>query len=731
MPVIFLLFTLPLIAQKNSVDTLKPGIVLSGGGAKGFAHIGVLEVLEQNGIYLEFLTGTSIGSIIGAYYVAGYSPQEILKKFREMNMDDFMQDQPPRRYLPLYIKKSGRDNFFYFPVNKKNLSIQLPRGLVNYQLFYNQLFKDLYNIQYLESFDSVPVKFRFIATDLVEGEQVIFSSGSVPRAVVASSAFPSIVTPVKIDGKLLSDGGILNNYPVEELYKLGANYSIGSDIQGRLLKEEEINSIPDILNQITGFYMYASMPDKKRRTSVYIRPKVQDFGVTDFEKIDTIYLLGYEETQKYLGILQKISPQNNKEKKTHKLKPYLPDSLYFKAIEIISKPYPSDQDQILWRANFSTGKKISFEDFQDGINYLYGSGNYKQIHYWIEPDSTLVMDILKDTVDLKFKLAYHYTPLYKINLLAGVVHKNFIKENGLLDLELILGDPFRYNFDILFDNGYHFGFGFRSSLHQFKRNVSYPLFFDTIPNPSFNRMDLNYSRFQNSFYFLTMLSTNFNLRLGGEINRYNIYTTVFSSSNNNLKYFLNRESYANAFFELYYDDMDDFYFPSHGVIIRFDLKNHFLLNRPGNKNFYELNFYISGSRRHSPVFSTSYQLRSGIVTHSSPPLPFQFFIGGIEHKNPVENLIPFYSRDYLSIKTFSYLLIQPQIQRKFGKYSYFQFGVQGLITEKGQRLEQIESLYNVYLRYGIKSFFGPVFVTYALEPLTKKSRLNFSVGFYF
>jgi len=710
-------------------DSLRVGLVLSGGGAKGYAHIGVLKVLEENGLTPRYLTGTSIGAIVGAYYVAGYSADEIKQKFREMDMKTMMQDKLPRRYLPLYEKKTGRNNFFFFPIDKKTLSIHLPRGLTNYQLFYNRLFKDLFVIQYVSDFDSLPVKVRFYATDLVKGETVAFDKGSIPRAVVASSAFPSIVAPQKIDGKLLSDGGILNNYPVDELYRLGANYSIGVDVQGRLLREDEIRGISDILDQITGFYMYSHMPEKRRRTDVYIRPKVENFSVTDFSVLDTAYWLGYRSAEKYAGLFRQLAALRQPVKLPQ---PYVPDSLMFKRIEIKSE-MPINKEQILWRANFTENKKISFEDFETGINYLYGTGDYKQIHYWIEPDSTLVMDILRDTVNLKFKLAYQYTPLYKINLLAGVVYRNFIRENGYADLEFILGDPLRYNFNILFDNGYHFGYGFSSSLHQFERKVSYPMFFENVEEPSFMRMDLHFARHRDRLYFLTLLSTNFNMSLGGEYDLFRLYTTVFSSSADDKKYYLSRDSYFAGFFDLYYDDMDNFYFPSHGVTINFHAAYYSPVKSPEpGKGFYQLDFYLSGARKHSRQFSTSYELRAGVITHQAQALPFLYFFGGMEHKNPVENLIPFYSRDYIAIKTPSYLMIQPQVQKQI-KNHYFQLGIQGMIAEKpaGYRFQDINSYYNVYLRYGLKSFFGPVFVTYAYEPMTRQNRFNFSIGFFF
>jgi len=728
---VWIWFTLILAAYGayGQTDTLRPGLVLSGGGAKGYAHLGVLKVLEESRLTPAYLTGTSIGAIVGAYYAAGYSADEIKRKFHEMDMKNIMQDKLPRRYLPLYEKKAGRDQLFYFPIDKKTLAIHLPQGLTNYQLFYNRLFKDLFVIQYVENFDDLPVKVRFFATDLVEGKTVAFRSGSIPRAVVASSAFPSIVAPIKIDGQLLTDGGVLNNYPVDELYALGANYSIGVDVQGRLHKQSEIKSIAEILDQITGIYMYANMPEKRQKTHIYIRPAVEDFSVTDFEILDTAFVLGYQAAEVHKNHFRRLAEH---QPDIQRPEPYTPDSLYFNRI-VLQGDIPTNQEQFLWRANISTGQKISFDDFETGINYLYGTGDYKQLHYWIKPDSTLVMDIQKDTINLKLKLGYQYTPLYKINLLAGIVHRNFLKENGLFDVEFILGDPLRYNLNILFDNGYHFGYGLYSSLHQFNRNVSYPLFFDDVEDPSFQKMDLHYGRLRNQAYFLTMLSTNFNMKLGAEHLHYNIYTTVFSPTDDQRKYYLSREHYGGGFFDLYYDDMDDFYFPSHGVMINFHGSYYVPFKSPRpNSGFYQIDFLLTGARKHSHHFSTSYEFRAGIITHQDPPLPFYYYMGGIEHHNPVENLIPFYSRDYLQFKTSSYVLFQPQVQRQWNNH-FFQLGIQGLLYEEPlpARFESIRSYYNVYLRYGLKSFFGPVFVTYAYEPVTQENRLNFSIGFFF
>jgi NTE family protein len=730
---ILILFSgfLPWISNAQQTgDSLRPGLVLSGGGAKGYAHIGVLEVLEKNGVFPQYISGTSIGAIIGAYYAAGYSPEQIKEIFTRMNFSEMLQDRLPRRYLPLYWKKTGRNLFFYFPVDKKKFSIHLPRGLTRYQMFYNRLFEDLYNIQYVKNFDSLPVRIRFYATDLVHGKSVEFKSGSVPQALVASSAFPSLVEPQKINGKLLSDGGILNNYPINGAIEMGAGYIIGVDIQGRLLKENEIRGIPDILDQITGFYMYANMPDKIRKTDLYIRPPVTDFSVTDFDALDTIYRLGKQTALQYRQKLLSIGRRQTR--KPVKLIPHHPDSLRFTSIDIHCDEN-IDEAHILWQTNFETTKKISFDDFIDGINYLYGTGDYKHIYYYIKPDSTLVLNLVRDTTDLRFKFAYQYSPLYKINLLAGISYRNFIRKSGLLDIDFILGDPLRYNLEFLMDNGYHFGFGFSSSLHQFNRNVSYPLFFDYVSSPSFNQMDLHFSQWKNRVYFLTMLSTNLNFLVGAEWRYMEMFTTVFSGQNDNRKYFLAKDTYGGGFMELYYDDLNDFYFPASGISINFSTHYYIPVKTLDTLNpFYKFRFHVTAARKHGLHLSTSYQIHAGFISFGQKSPYYYFYPGGIEHKNPVDEMQAFYSRDYMDFKTLSYLLFQPQIQWQQGDH-HLQLGIQSIVSEKntGKRMAEFYHFYNIYLRYGLKSMFGPFFVTYAYEPLTGKNQINFTVGFFF
>lgn len=711
-------------------DSLRIGLVLSGGGAKGLAHLGVLKVMEEEGVMPDYLAGTSIGAIVGAYYAAGYSVDEIKKNFSHTDFNKLLLDQLPRRFLPLYLKKSGRNDFFYFPLDLRHLSLRLPQGFSHSQLFYNKLFTDLFDIQYVRHFDSLPLPVRFVATDLADGRLVEFTSGSIPRAVIASSAIPSLVSPLKIKGKILSDGGILDNYPVEQALEMGANYIIGSDVQGALLQPSQLNSLTNILDQILSIHMYADMPHKRKMTQIYIRPAVKYFGVAQFELLDSLYRLGYEEASHHRAALRQLAKPIQKHPTFH---PH-PDSLIFKKIVIHGLSHPREYEFVLWRTGFQAHKKIAFKDFIQGINYLYGTGDYDQIHYWITPGDTLVMDIMADTIRQKFKTAFHYSPLFHLELLAGITAKKILGTHDVFDLELIAGSQFRYNFNYLIDNGFHLGFGLFSTLQQWTKIVPYHLMFPGMEHPSFHTMDLQVVLWRNQMFFQGIVSTNINFRAGIEHRYMNMNTSVFSGNESPLKYYFARTHYLGGFVSFFYDDLNDFNFPEAGIRTLVDYHHCFPIQQLGayRHSLQQLNIEITGYHLHTRHFSTSSTLKTGIQLNKNLKPGQYYFLGGFTAHPDIRMLIPFYSRPYMDSRTGSYVLFQPQFQWKYYKNHFFRLGSQFVFSEMGnQRFRSYYFLYNIYGQYGFRSYFGPIFATFAWEPSTRRWNAGVEIGFKF
>ena len=238
---------LQLAVAQDSIKKNRPkiGLILSGGGAKGFAHIGVLKVLEQAGVKIDYIGGTSMGAVVGGLYASGYNATQIDSIFKNTNFDELLQDYIPRSSKSFFEKRNDEMYALALPVNKfkVGIPIALSKGMYNYNL----LAKLTHKVRHIRDFNQLPIPFLCIATDIEKGEPVILDKGYLAQAMMASSAFPSLFSPVVIDGKLLIDGGVVNNYPVDEVRKMGADIIIGVDVQDDLKDRKGLTDATRIL----------------------------------------------------------------------------------------------------------------------------------------------------------------------------------------------------------------------------------------------------------------------------------------------------------------------------------------------------------------------------------------------------------------------------------------------------------------------------------------------------
>ena len=235
---IFLILSSPLLRAQDTTHKkdLKVGLVLSGGGAKGLAHIGVLKVLEEAGVRIDYIGGTSMGAMVGALYAAGYSANELDSIFRQLDFDKLLQDKTSRRAKSLHERYIYDRYAVALPFN--NFKVGLPRAVSKGQNIYNEFVKLLYPVNEIYDFSQLPIPFLCVATDIETGKGVVLENGFLPQAIQASGSFPSLFDLVEIDGKWLTDGGIADNYPVDEVKKKGMDIIIGVDVQSPLAKRE-------------------------------------------------------------------------------------------------------------------------------------------------------------------------------------------------------------------------------------------------------------------------------------------------------------------------------------------------------------------------------------------------------------------------------------------------------------------------------------------------------------
>lgn len=289
----------------------KVGVVLSGGGATGMAHIGVLQALEEAEIPVTYITGTSMGALIGAMYASGYSPGEI-KAYVLSN--DF------EKLTKLSIAKEAKKEGFFLREPELNAS------MVNFNLTLNGIFQKVLPTNLLtpsyadfeimrvlghagaevnKDFDSLFIPFRCVASDVYKKESVVFRNGDLNAAVRASMTYPFYINPIRIDSALLFDGGLYNNFPVDILYEdFSVDYIIGSDVSS----EEEPPSEDDIISQISTMFVTPTIYDLPCEYGIIIRPEME-VGTFDFGRVEEAIRLGYEKTKSYIDSIRTFIPE--------------------------------------------------------------------------------------------------------------------------------------------------------------------------------------------------------------------------------------------------------------------------------------------------------------------------------------------------------------------------------------------------------------------------------------
>jgi NTE family protein len=281
---LFMLCLLVFVEYANARP--KIGLALGGGGAKGGAHLGVLKVLERENIPIDYIAGTSIGSMIGGFYALGYSAVEIAEKMQSINWEEGYSDTIPRESLPYRLKQ--RDQF-NVPLNigHEGYRIKTPSGLL-YGQKASMLLRDAFgNIAHFSSFDDLPIPYRAIATDLSTNAVVVLDKGNLLLSMRASSNVPGILAPVKFNGKLLVDGGMANNLPIDIVKNMGADIIIAIDIGDPLAKTEDLNDTFTIIGQLSSFLTVASTEKQKSlltESDILIKPNIEHLSTTDWSK---------------------------------------------------------------------------------------------------------------------------------------------------------------------------------------------------------------------------------------------------------------------------------------------------------------------------------------------------------------------------------------------------------------------------------------------------------------
>ncbi|MDJ0957011.1 MAG: patatin-like phospholipase family protein [Arenicellales bacterium] len=432
-----LVSALTLIATvSEAAEHPKIGLVLSGGGARGAAHIGVLKELERQRISVDYIAGTSIGAIIGGMYASGMTTEDMEQVLRDTDWDDIFKDQPPRRDSSMRRKFDDR----IFQVNKelgiKDGKVKLPSGFIQgqkLQLLLDKLFLPVADIQ---NFDQLSIPFRPVATDITTSEAVVLDRGSLATAIRASMSVPSVFATVKHQGRILVDGGISNNLPVDVVRKMGADVVIAVDIGTPLLKRDQLESAVGVALQLSNILVRRTT-DAQIATlteqDILITPELNGFSSSNFKDAHTIVPNGVAAARTVSARLQllAIQPDDYDQYLADKYRTETtPPVISFIRIENNS---PLADEFIRSKLHQQLGEPLDFKQLERDIGIIYGLEIFQTVNYRVVHESGetgLVLDVqqkpwgprylqfglryssdLVDNNNLGFTLGYTVTPV--------------------------------------------------------------------------------------------------------------------------------------------------------------------------------------------------------------------------------------------------------------------------------------------------------------------------------
>ncbi len=396
------------------------GLALSGGGAAGLAHVGVIKVLEEAGIHIDVVTGTSMGAIVGGLYAIGYSTSQLEEEVYRTDWRGLFEERIERKHLPM--EEKPYDGIFNLTFPFEGRKINLPTGLVSGNHIFNRLARLTWNYHDVVDFTSFPRPFLCIAADIETGEQVILDSGYLPNAIRASMSIPSIFDPVWIDDRYLVDGGIVNNLPVKEAFDLGADLVIAVNSSSDLRLAHDLRNLSDILTQTISVGIRSYMLEQEKLADFVIRPDLQKFSTLGFGDVKDIVMEGENAARARMDELKALADTIEHQRQERHLSdsvvkeipPYEMTStlnirnISFEGLETVP------EEHILSKLQIESNTTVHEETLSDGLMRLHGMQRFKSVNYRLEWSGD------RDYADLVLMLEEQTSNAFQV----GIFHNN-------------------------------------------------------------------------------------------------------------------------------------------------------------------------------------------------------------------------------------------------------------------------------------------------------------------
>ena len=415
------------------------GLALSGGAARALAHIGVLKVLEQAGVAVNAVAGTSMGSVVGGLYAAGYTSGALDTIAVTEDWSGLLTDPVRRRDLPVGRKFTENHYLLTLPIYRG--AIHLPRSVVAGQRISQLLARLTWPVHSVRDFRRLPIPFAAVATDLETGKAVVLDHGFLPDVIRASTAIPSVFSPVEIEGRVLIDGGVVRNLPAEDARALGADLLICSDVTDPLEPRDSIVSFVDVLVQSVSFRIWDSEDQQRRQCDVLIKPDVRAFPAFGFNRVRDIIARGEAAARAALPEIETALSRSSAGARELRPPVPTPESVLVTTVRF-DDPGRIPQRFLVRALGLKPPTWVSRRELDQGIDRLYATGLFETVRYRLEAlpggaERRELTVLVREPSAGRFGVGLRYDSRYKASvLLSGILGGVGFGANGRVDVRL-------------------------------------------------------------------------------------------------------------------------------------------------------------------------------------------------------------------------------------------------------------------------------------------------------
>ena len=710
----------------------KVGVVLSGGGAKGMAHIKALKVIEEAGIPIDYIAGTSMGAIVGGFYAIGYTPEQLDSMVRKQDWTFLLSDRIKRSAMSLTDRERSEKYTVSIPFTKTPKDAATG-GIMKGQNLAN-LFSDL-TVGYHDSidFNKLPIPFACVAANVVNGEQIVFHDGILSTAMRASMAIPGVFTPVRQDIMVLVDGGIVNNYPADVVKAMGADIIIGVDVQNALKKADKLNSVPDILGQIVDITCQSNHEKNVDLTDTYIRVNVDGYSSASFTPaaIDTLMRRGKEAAKdqwssllalkKKIGIAEDYTPkQHGPYSSLSNARTVYVTDISFSGVEV------DDKKWLMKKCKLEENSDISTQQIEQALYQLRGSQSYSSASYTLKetPEGYHLNFLLQEKYERRINLGIRFDSEEIASLLVNATADLKTRIPSRLALTGRLGKRYAARIDYTLE-----------PMQQRNFNFSYMFQYNDINiyEEGDRAYNTTYKYHLAEFGFSDVWYKNFRFGLGLRFEYYKYKDFLFKKPEiSDLK--VESEHFLSYFAQVQYNTYDKGRFPSKGSDFRaaYSLYTDNMAQYNEHAPFSALNASWASVIPVTRRFSVIPSIYGRILIGRDFPYPLQNAIGGDVPGFYIPQQLPFAGVTNLELMDNTIMIASIKFRQRMGAIHYLTLtGNYGLTDSNFFDILKGKQLFGVSAGYGMDSIFGPLEISLGYSNQTDKGSCFVNLGYYF